>query len=190
MNKLNYSGTPHQHHKSKYTHKHTHTCTHTNFPSVQKTPGQTWSLTGVLEYPTRIQGSSMWALLPAMHLTPAPHPQKQAESPQTNKKQCSRQLQCKVPFASDVVNSSLFIKFFFFLLVFHQSCYQQGGIWWGEGGPAGEGEGRALGGGGRGHFMHPAIYCTTTWCFALNGLRTTRTHPPVDTRACVTTNAA
>ncbi len=26
--------------------------------------------------------------------------------------------------------------------------------------------------GGRGHFIHPAIYCTTTWCFALKGLRT------------------
>ncbi len=42
----------------------------------------------------------------------------------------------------------------------------------GEGGPAGGG------GWGRGrgweHFIHLAIYCTTTWCFALKGLRTTR----------------
>ncbi len=29
------------------------------------------------------------------------------------------------------------------------------------------------GGRGRGHFHPPAIYCTTTWCFALKGLRTT-----------------
>ncbi len=28
------------------------------------------------------------------------------------------------------------------------------------------------GGGGRGYFIHLAIYCTTTWCFALKGLRT------------------
>ena len=40
------------------------------------------------------------------------------------------------------------------------------GIWQGEGGLAGEGEG------GRGHFIHLAMYCTTTWCFALKGLRT------------------
>ena len=40
-----------------------------------------------------------------------------------------------------------------------------------QGGPGrveGEGEG------GRGHFIHLAPpYCTTTWCFALKGLRTT-----------------
>ncbi len=34
----------------------------------------------------------------------------------------------------------------------------------------GEGEG------GRGHFVHLAMYCTTTWCFALKGLPTTMTH--------------
>ena len=38
--------------------------------------------------------------------------------------------------------------------------------------PRGGGSGR--GEGGRGHFIQPAIYCTTTWCFALKGLRTTR----------------
>ncbi len=43
----------------------------------------------------------------------------------------------------------------------------------GEGG-LGEGEGVGGGGGGRGHFIHLATYCTTTWCFALKGLRTTR----------------
>ncbi len=42
----------------------------------------------------------------------------------------------------------------------------------GEGGGEGEGEG-VEGGGGRGHSIHLAIYCTTTWCFALKGLRTT-----------------
>ena len=26
--------------------------------------------------------------------------------------------------------------------------------------------------GGRGHFIHLAIHCTATWCFALKGLRT------------------
>ncbi len=37
-----------------------------------------------------------------------------------NKKQCSRQLQCKVPCGvGNVVNSSLFIKFFLILLAFH-----------------------------------------------------------------------
>ncbi len=32
--------------------------------------------------------------------------------------------------------------------------------------------GLGSGGGGRGHFIHLAMYCTTTWCFALKGLRT------------------
>ncbi len=34
------------------------------------------------------------------------------------------------------------------------------------------GEGRGLGGGGRGHFSPAAIYCTPTRCLALKGLRT------------------
>ncbi len=34
------------------------------------------------------------------------------------------------------------------------------------------GGGRGLGEGDRGHFHPPAMYCTTTWCFALKGLRT------------------
>ncbi len=62
----------------------------------------------------------------------------------------------------------------------------RGGSSQGEGVQVGEGEGRGLGeeeggwgrerevgGGGREHFIHLAIYCTTTWCFALKGLRTT-----------------
>ncbi len=46
------------------------------------------------------------------------------------------------------------------------------GVWWGRGclGALG-GWG---GGGGWGHFIHLAMYCTTTWCFALKGLRTIR----------------
>ncbi len=42
------------------------------------------------------------------------------------------------------------------------------GVWQGEVGLVGGG------GGGRGHFIHLAIYCTATWFFALKGLRTTR----------------
>ncbi len=38
--------------------------------------------------------------------------------------------------------------------------------------PQGVWVGGGLGGGGRGHFIHIAIHCTTTWCFALKGLRT------------------
>ena len=41
----------------------------------------------------------------------------------------------------------------------------------GSGGGRGLGEGEG-GLGARGHFHPPAIYCTTTWCFALKGLRT------------------
>ncbi len=40
-------------------------------------------------------------------------------------------------------------------------------------GGVGVGEGREVRGeGGRGHFIHLAMYCTTTWYFALKGLRT------------------
>ncbi len=46
------------------------------------------------------------------------------------------------------------------------------GVWQGEGIEGGEGVGEGVGGGGRGHFIHLAIYCTATWCFALKGLRT------------------
>ncbi len=35
--------------------------------------------------------------------------------------------------------------------------------------------GGSVHGGGRGHFGPAAIYCITTWCFGLKGLRTTRT---------------
>ncbi len=48
------------------------------------------------------------------------------------------------------------------------SCY----LWGGGLAAGGFGQGVGGGGGGRGHFHPPAIYCTTTWCFALNGLRT------------------
>ncbi len=42
------------------------------------------------------------------------------------------------------------------------------------GGGSGRGRGGLAGGrgGGRGHFSPADIYCTTTWCFALKGLRT------------------
>ncbi len=62
-------------------------------------------------------------------------------------------------------------QFFLVLLVFSTG---------GEGSSRGEGEGgwgegwREGGGGGQGTFHPPChIYCTTTWCFALKGLRTT-----------------
>ncbi len=47
---------------------------------------------------------------------------------------------------------------------------QQGGV--GSGGGGGPAGGLGGGGGGKGHFIQPVIYCTTTWCFALKGLRT------------------
>ncbi len=72
--------------------------------------------------------------------------------------------------AGNVIDSSL------------SSLSGKGGGWWGEGGlvegrggwwgRGGEGEGGWRGVGGRGHFICPAINCTTTWCFALKGLRT------------------
>ena len=46
------------------------------------------------------------------------------------------------------------------------------------GGEGGLGKGKGFGGRGRGHFHPPAIYCTTTWCFALKGLRTKRALGP------------
>ncbi len=49
-----------------------------------------------------------------------------------------------------------------------------GGVWLqGEFGCEEGGFGQG-GEGGRGYFIHLAINCTTTWCFALKGLRTTR----------------
>ncbi len=49
-----------------------------------------------------------------------------------------------------------------------------GGLVGGRGSSGGKGLEERVGGrvGGRGHFIHPAIHCTTTWCFALKGLRT------------------
>ena len=76
-----------------------------------------------------------------------------------------------------------------------------GGSTRGEGGPAGGsgggggggwgGEGVGGGGGGRGHFIHLAIHCTTTWCFALKGLRTiTRRSAQVTSWTCWTPSRA
>ncbi len=42
-------------------------------------------------------------------------------------------------------------------------------------GAGGWGGGGGSGGEGRGHFIHLAIHCTTTWCFAPKGLRTINT---------------
>ena len=61
-------------------------------------------------------------------------------------------------------------QFFLVLLVFHQPCCPQGG-----GGPATGVWPQGGGGLGRGHFHPAAINCTTTWCFALKGLRTIKT---------------
>ncbi len=44
----------------------------------------------------------------------------------------------------------------------------------GRGRGLGGGEREGVRGGGRGHFIHLAIYCTYIWCFALKGLRTIR----------------
>ncbi len=82
-----------------------------------------------------------------------------------NKKQCSRQLQCEVPHGiGNVINSSLFINSSLSSLSSTRHAVCRGG----------SGRVRGVGeeGGGRGHFIPPATYCTTTWCFALKGLRT------------------
>ncbi len=54
-------------------------------------------------------------------------------------------------------------------------------LWGGSGGSRGRGSkgrggwgGGLRGGAGRGHFICLAIYCTTIWCFAPKGLRTTK----------------
>ena len=73
----------------------------------------------------------------------------------TNKKQCSRQLQCNVPCSvGNFVNSSLFINSSLSSLSSTSHAIQ------GRGGGPWEG--------GRGHFGPAVKYCTTTWCFALN----------------------
>ncbi len=70
----------------------------------------------------------------------------------------------------NVINSSLFINSSWSSLsstshaVFCRRGVWPGGVW--PGGGSGQG-------GGRGHFGPAAIYCITTWCFALKGLRTT-----------------
>ncbi len=48
----------------------------------------------------------------------------------------------------------------------------------GEGVQQGEGV-QGGGGGGRGYFIHLAMYCTAIWCFALKGLRTIMCVPGV-----------
>ncbi len=96
-----------------------------------------------------------------------------------NKKQCSRQLQCEVPCSvGNVVNSSLFNSSWSSLSSTSHADFA-GGVWPGGVWPWG---GLAAGGvwprggvwlwGDRGHFGPAAIYCITTWCFALKGLRT------------------
>ncbi len=87
----------------------------------------------------------------------------------------SAQVPCSV---GNVVNSSLFINSSLSSLSSTSHA-----VWGGpQGGPQGVSGHRGvwLGGGGfhggRGHFGPAAIYCTTTWCFALKGLRT-RTAP-------------
>ncbi len=107
----------------------------------------------------------------------------------SNKKQCSRQLQCEVPCSvGNVANSSLFINSFWSSLssashavlggglaeggVWPQGVWPWGGgVWQGEGGLAGRG-GVPQGGGGQGTFWSSYHYCITTWCFAPKGLRT------------------
>ncbi len=87
-----------------------------------------------------------------------------------NKKQCSRQLQCKVPCAGNVINSSLFINSSLSSLSSTSHAVCRGGLAMGGFGyRGGRGGGR---GRGRGHFIYLAMYCTTTWYFALKGLRT------------------
>ena len=90
-------------------------------------------------------------------------------------KHCSRQLQYEVPCGvGNVINSSLFTNSSLSSLSSTRYAVRRGQgvptfgrgfhLWWGRGGLAG--------GGGRGHFSTAAIYCTTTWGFALKGLRT------------------
>ena len=120
---------------------------------------------------------------------PTPTPKDRSTSDplthRNNEKQCSRQLQCEVPCSvGGVVNSSLFINLswsslsstsyaiFFF---WGGGLATVGGVWpQGSGCRGGStgGGGSHRGEGGRGHFGPAAIYCTTTWCFALKGLRT------------------
>ncbi len=73
--------------------------------------------------------------------------------------------------AGNVINSSLFINSSWSSLS-STSHAVFGGGGTGHGGvqPWGSHRGRGVpGGGGRGHFGPAAIYCTTTWCFALKG---------------------
>ncbi len=113
----------------------------------------------------------------------------------TNKKQCSRQLQCEVPCIGNVINSSLFINSSLSSLssTSHAACWPQGGgclrgstssrgVWPGESGGLVRGSWGLVGGGGRGHFSPAAIYCITTWCFALKGLRTMRVRHQCENR--------
>ncbi len=102
----------------------------------------------------------------------------------TNKKQCSRQLQCKVPCGiGNVINSSLFSNSS--LSSLSSTSHAVLGVVWLQGGwvgGGGWGRGRGFRGEGRGCFINLAIYCTTTWCFALKGLRTTNSIFPRKTR--------
>ncbi len=110
---------------------------------------------------------------------------------QRNKKQCSRQLQCEVPCGvGNVINSSLFINSSLSSLSSTSHAVHGGGgscLWLGG---IASSRGREVwqGGGGQGTFQSSChIYCTTTWCFALKGLRTInlRVRLVLDSRARV-----
>ncbi len=63
----------------------------------------------------------------------------------------------------------------------------RGGVQQGEGSLAGGGGGGSgRGGGGQGTFQSSCHNCTTTWCFALKGLRTNRTRRRRTRRICLT----
>ncbi len=97
-----------------------------------------------------------------------------------NKKQCSRQLQCEVPCSvGNVINSSLFINSSLSSLSSTSHAVHGGGpassrgvLPLAGGGGSHGGRGSHRGEGGRGYFSPAAIYCTTTWCLTLKGLRT------------------
>ncbi len=92
-----------------------------------------------------------------------------------NEKQCSRQLQCEVPCSvSNVINSSLFINSSLSSLSSTSHAVGGGPAMGGSGKGRGVGEGEGVRGRGQGIFWSSCHYCTTTWCFALKGLRTIR----------------
>ncbi len=93
----------------------------------------------------------------------------------SNKKQCSRQLQCEVP-GGNVVNSSLFINSSLSSLSFTSHAIHGGVLPPAEGSCFRQGGGSCLRWGRFQSSCHNCTItnCTITWCFALKGLRTTR----------------